>query len=195
MLAIDSPVLHPLYLCIHCTYNTESPSNHQVHKPGLYTRDGTHPKCFMFSGGHNQQYQWKLENIQSDKPVCLNFRLNYLGEIKWRDWATTVLFDRVWTLGDPCLWLTLWSAAADEDRSAARGMIPVTFIKISSTCKLWVLFHCPKQLIIISDLLPQWEWHFPRYCGRKIIPLIISHTHLSYSTTKSSRWKHIFTPV
>lgn len=30
-----------------------------------------------------------------------------------------------------CLWLTLWSAAADEDRSAARGMIPVTFIQIS----------------------------------------------------------------
>lgn len=63
--------------------------------------------------------------------MCLNFRLNYLGEIKWRDWATTILFDRVWTLGDPCLWLTLWSAAADEDRSAARGMIPVTFIQIS----------------------------------------------------------------
>lgn len=102
--------------------------------------------------------------------MCLNFRLHYLGEIKWRDWATTVLFDRVWTLGDPCLWLTLWSAAADEDRSAARGMIPVTFIKISSTCKLWVLFHCPKHqtyshnendtsLVTVVVKLYRWLYH------------------------------------
>lgn len=58
----------------------------------------------------NQQYQWKVENTQSDKPVCLNFRLNYLGEIKWRDWATTILFDRVWALGDPCVSDLLYEA-------------------------------------------------------------------------------------
>lgn len=76
--------------------------------------------------------------------MCLNFRLNYLGEIKWRDWVIIVLFDRVWILGDFCFWFILWSVVVDEDCSVVWGMIFVIFIKILLICKFWVLFYCLK---------------------------------------------------
>lgn len=109
--------------------------------------------------------------------MCLNFRLNYLGEIKWRDWATTILFDRVWTLGDPVS-LTYFMKCSSWWGSQCSTRHDSCYIYTNfSTCKLWVLFHCPKQLIIISDLLPQWEWHFPRYCGLKLFRWLY-HIHI-----------------